>query len=301
MKLLKIVGLTIAVLGCIALVIVAAPVVRGQVVQRERPAFDLYLNGMLQGSRLGIGIRDVDAADVKREKLDAQTGAAVDEVAAGSAAEKAGIKAGDVVVSFDGERVRSARHLARLVDETPDGREVEATVVRNGERMSLKVTPASERSWLSLQGPGNVLRQYSFQAPERFDLNLRNFDTREFGGELRNRLRPFFFTDGRARLGIGVEDLTEQLGAYFGAGTGGVLVTEVDDGTPARTGGLRAGDVITRVNEQQVRNTDELRRRLADVTGDVRIGIVRDRKEQTLTVKLDELEAPRRRIVRRVV
>jgi serine protease Do len=291
----------VVVLGCIALVIVAAPVVRGQA-RAERPMLDMYVDGMLQGSRLGIDIRDVDAADVTREKLDGRVGAAVDEVQAGSAAEKAGIRAGDIVVTFDGERVRSARHLARLVDETPDGREVEATVVRNGERRTLKLTPQSAPGWLSRQfGIEPRHYSYSFRLPERFDLNIPNFDREEFRSELRNRLRPFALMDGRSRLGVGVQELTGQLGEYFGAASGGVLVTDVDEGTPAKTAGLRAGDVITRINDQQVRSGDELRRRLAEVTGEVRIGIVRDRKEQTITAKLDEIEAPRRRIVRRVV
>jgi S1-C subfamily serine protease len=300
MRLLKVAGLAVFVLGCIALVVITAPVVRGQSPEERRPFLDHYIS-MLQGSRLGVEIRDVDAADVTREKLDGMVGAVIAEVHAGSAAESAGMRAGDVVLTFDGEKVRGARHLARLVEETPAGRQVETTVVRNGERITLKMTPQSGTAWTTRQF-GVEPHRFAFRMPERFDLNIPYFDRDALRDELRLRLQPFGLLDGRSRLGIGVQELTDQLGEYFGATSGGVLVTDVDDGTPAKTAGLRAGDVITRVNEQPVRTSAELRRRLSEATGDVRIGIVRDRKEQTLTAKLEEqVEAPRRRIVRRRV
>ena len=293
MKLLKVVGLGVGVLGVIALVIVLAPVVRGQA-PRDRPVLDLYhFGGLTQRASLGVEMRDVDAADVTREKLAEPAGAAIDEVHAGSPAEKAGLKAGDIVVSFDGERVRSARHLARLIDETPDGRQVETAVVRNGERLTLQVAPEAA-GWGSLETLRGHLRDLRGRLPERFDVTIPEFNFRDF----RERgVRPMVILDGRARLGVGVQELSGQLGEYFGA-DGGVLVTEVDAGTPAARAGLRAGDVIAKINDQTVRNTAELRRQLAAVTGDVRVTIVRDRKEQTLTVALDEVEQRRPRIVR---
>ena len=297
MKLLKLTGLAVGLLGAIALVIVLAPAVRGEA-QRDRQGLDLSrldarLTTLIQGSTIGVEIRDVDAADVKREKLPEPTGAAIEEVRAGSPAEAAGFRAGDIVVTFDAERVRSARHLARLIEETPDGRQVDATVVRDGERMTLQVVPESPtlRTFDDLRGR---LQNFRFQMPERFDLVMPELELRDF----RERVRPMIVTNGRARLGVGVEDLTAQLADYFGT-SDGVLITEVDAGTPAAGAGLRAGDVITRINDQAVRNEAGLRRELARATGDVRVTIVRDRKEQTVTVAIDPVEAPRRRIVRR--
>ena len=91
-----------------------------------------------RGAQLGVSVRELDAEQAK-----SQSGAVVDEVRAGSAAEKAGIKKGDVITEFDGERVRGVRHLTRLVTETPDGRTVKAAVVREGKRVDLSVTPDS--------------------------------------------------------------------------------------------------------------------------------------------------------------
>ena len=95
----------------------------------DGPGFDFFGMG---GSRVGMVVRDVETADVTKEKLAGTAGAIVTEVVKESAAEKAGVKTGDVVTSFDGERVRSARQLERLVEETPAGRTVKVALQRAG-------------------------------------------------------------------------------------------------------------------------------------------------------------------------
>ena len=92
----------------------------------------------------------------------------------------------------------------------------------------------------------------------------------------------------RGRLGVGVDDLTAQLAAYFGAKEG-VLVTTVTEDTPASRAGLKAGDVIVMFNGETVRNRVELQRAVGRVQADaeVSIGIVRDRKPSDVKVKLE--------------
>ena len=102
------------------------------------------------GPRLGIRIRDVSKDDVAKFKLPSQSGVAVEEVTKESAAEKAGVKAGDVVVQFDGENVRSAAQLTRLVRESVAGRPVKMAVVREGKRVDLDVAPAEGEGALDL-------------------------------------------------------------------------------------------------------------------------------------------------------
>ena len=89
------------------------------------------------GSRIGLSIDDVGDSD------GADEGAVVRDVAQDSSAASAGFADGDVIVEFDGERVRSASQLTRLVRETPAGRMVGATVMRDGRRVELEVTPES--------------------------------------------------------------------------------------------------------------------------------------------------------------
>src|SRR5690606_27068571 len=89
-----------------------------------------------RGVQIGVRVRDLEP-----EQQKTGSGAVVERVEDGSPAEKAGLKAGDVITEFDGERVRSARHLARLVGETPEGREVSVTVRRDSGTVTLSVSP----------------------------------------------------------------------------------------------------------------------------------------------------------------
>ena len=100
------------------------------------------------GSHIGISIQDIEQAGLTEP--DAPTeGAVVEAVREGSPAGEAGVEPGDVVVEFDGERVRSARQLSRLVQETPAGRAVSATIVRDGARVDVDVVPEAGRGWLA--------------------------------------------------------------------------------------------------------------------------------------------------------
>jgi serine protease Do len=231
---------------------------------------------------IGVSVRDLEG-----EQAAGAAGARVDDVRAEGPAAKAGVRAGDVIVEFDGERVRSARHLSRLVSETPAGRTVRATVLREGKRHELQVTPeAGAMAW----GEG----------PMRFTIPGLHMDERSFrferpGGESGDRGFELFVESGRGRLGIGTQELTPQLADYFGT-SGGVLVTRVDDGSPAAKAGLRAGDVITSVNDRPVGSPMELRRELARAADgdDVSIGYTRDRKSATTKAELEKRERPRR-------
>ena len=95
------------------------------------------------GARLGVVLEDVGADDVARLKLPEERGAVVKEVVKGSAAEKAGLKEEDVILSYQGERVGSAAQLRRLVRETPGGRRVAIEASRAGAAQRLTATLAS--------------------------------------------------------------------------------------------------------------------------------------------------------------
>jgi serine protease Do len=280
-NLLKVAGVAIGVVMTMLFVVGLGRVVNGQATWNLR-------GQILGGNGLGVTVRDVDAADVKREKLPAESGAVIDDVRSDSPAAKAGLKAGDVIVSFDGEKVRSAQHFTRLLNETPDGREVEATVIRDGGKVNVKVAPVAHNAFNWARGNRlGELRTMTFPtitAPEMGNLRLEPFRTRTFSAL-------------RGRLGATTQDLTEQLGVYFGAPEG-ALVTSVDENSVARTAGLKAGDVITKINGNLIRSASDLQRRLTDVSGETTITIIRDHKEQTLTVKLEEDDLLRARVRR---
>jgi serine protease Do len=228
------------------------------------------------GPHLGITTRDLGASEAEREK---EGGAVVEEVRPGSPAERAGLKKGDVIVQFDGERVRSARHLSRLVEETSPGRTVKSTVVREGRRMDLTVVPSLDRRPQVSVNTDRIRRDAEILAsrvPREFD-----FDFDGLGS-------------GR-RLGVSVIELTPQLAAYFGVQTG-VLVESVDDESAAARAGIRTGDVIASVNGEGVKSRRDLVRALRQANDDdVTIGLVREKKDVSLRAKLE----PRARALHR--
>src|SRR5262249_14052792 len=229
MKSLKITALAVALLGLAALVPSGSERVSAQGRGRELT--------ILSGRGGELGVRIVDAAS---------GGVEIDDVQPDSAAEKAGLKRGDVIVEFDGERVRSGRQFARLVQETPAGRTVKATIMRDGKRQDVQVTPTEGSS------SGSALFL------DKFGPGIEAYRGRAFGPDL-DHLRdlPFLFDNFNrfdfptmmpsGRLGVDVEPLTTQLGQYFGA-KDGVLVRAVTDGSAASKAGIKAGDVITSVN-----------------------------------------------------
>jgi serine protease Do len=215
------------------------------------------------GSQIGISIRDLEADEAGKLKLPSEAGAVVQSVQQGSPAETAGIREGDVVVEFDGERVRSAQQLIRLVRETPPGRQVSAAVIRDGKRTQLKMMPEESRSEL----------------PFNADRFRDSFDR--------------FWPLGRGALGVVTQEMTPELAAYFGA-KDGVLVTSVQKDSAAEKAGIRVGDVITEFAGVSVGHPRDLVRAVVSRQGEVALKVVRDKKEVTLKVTLDERSSNRR-------
>jgi serine protease Do len=299
MKLVKTVGAVLVIVGLVAVGALYAPRAFGQGatvvrVPSEGPAIaQVFVSG---GGHIGVSIRDVDKADVEREKLSGAWGAVIEEVRSGSPAEKAGLKAGDVVIEYDGDRVRSARQLTRLVSETPEGRTVKTAVMRAGKRMDVDITPESgsafqfsDRLGRDFESLGRDLRLKVQPEIERLrDLYVEPPIAFEFSGRI---------TAGR--LGVSAQDLTPQLADYFGVKEG-VLVSAVTADSVAGKAGLKAGDVITAIDGTTVGKVADVRRRVErlDDGEDFTIAVTRDRNALTLNGKMaDPQTRARRRIV----
>ena len=255
-----------------------------------------------QGSRIGVTVREVEPDDMKTSGLNAQNGVVIDDVTEDGPAAKAGMKEGDVVVEFDGERVRGTRQFTRVVQETPAGRKVQAVVVRNGQKSTLTIEPQRGdsfrylgdldrledlgRTWRSVPRPPTPPVPPAAPAPPA----PRLFDFYDFGG----------WTGGR--LGITIADLSPQLAEYFGT-KDGVLVSSVTDDSSAAKAGLKAGDVVTAFNGESVESPSELRRLIARLEdgASFTVDVMRDKKPLTLKGTLEAQRDRRRWTVRTVL
>ena len=265
--------------------VVDAQTARVQVEPRERGDRNVWvLDG--RGSQLGVMVSDVDAKT---------TGVKIDEVNADGPAAKAGIKAGDIVVDYDGERVRSARQFTRLVQETPEGRSVPIGLMRDGKKQTVNATPESGRmTWNGNFGPemdralreaGRAFRDYQFNIPEMREFR---FDNRDYPRGYSYRLPDAMpFMRARPQLGVQVQSLTRDLEAYFGVKNGGALVSSVTPDSAASKAGIKAGDVIISVNGRSVVDADDLINKIEDVNGEATIVVVRDKKEVTLKATIE--------------
>ena len=230
-------------------------------------------------SSVGLRLSDVSTEHMKTLKLSKQEGAVVESVRANSPAASAGFLEKDVIVQFDGERVRSASHLTRLVGETPAGREVIATVIRDGRRVDLRVTPEAGDGWFDPRFGGMI----DLDADQwREQMEQAGRAARELGRNLPEMIAP-----NRGRLGVTVQEVSGDLAAYFGV-KAGVLVSRVAPDSAAAKAGLRAGDVITAVNGTAVATPRELVAAFpaGDAAHDVTLTVFRDRKAMTVKATL---------------
>jgi serine protease Do len=268
----------ILVIGGLAVSGAVTPVAFGQPRPQPKPRIDGSLRSGWNAA-IGVSVRDLTPAEAGRQKVDG--GVLIESVRSGSPAERAGIRTADVVVEFDGEHVRSARQFSRLVQETAEGRDVKTTIVRDGRKTDVSITPAAgsaSDAFIDRDELRERLRDFAVRIPFDFDLDV---DVPTFG------MRP--------RLGVTTEELAPQLASYFGVKSG-VLVSAVTDDSPASRAGVKAGDVITSVNGRNIQSRTDLNRSLRDVQADqeVSLGIVRDRKETVLRAKPEPPSRPGR-------
>jgi S1-C subfamily serine protease len=264
-----------------------------------------------RGGQLGVIVEDLDAEGLKAA-AGATSGVRITDVDQDSPASKAGLREGDVVIDVDGDRVRSARQFSRLIQETAEGRSVKLGIVRTGQRQTLDVMPEARAFGFGIDSDRigrDIARSLRELEPRMRELEPRLRELEPRMRELAPRLREFRF-DGpfnfdfdmrgmaspRGRLGVQLGELTPQLAEYFGVKDGGVLVSSINSDSPAAKAGLKAGDVITSIDGDRVRNSDELIDELRGTeASEVTIGIVRDKKESTVKVTLEDTVRPLRR------
>lgn len=233
-------------------------------------------------SWLGVSIADVTADRLSALKLKEEKGAEVTMVDQDAPAGKAGLQEHDVILSVNGAAVESAAQLRRMIRETPPGRVITLGLSRNGQPLSVKVQLASREKEFSRYGLPNS-KSFEVHVPEVHvpEIHIPEIDIPSI---------TMVMATASVRSGLTVENITPQLGEFFGVKNGnGVLVRNVEKGSRAEKSGFRAGDVIVKVNGQFVHDTSDFTRAVHSRNGNsIGVMVMRDRREQNLNLILPE-------------
>jgi Do/DeqQ family serine protease len=187
-------------------------------------------HGKVVRGQLGIVVQPVTKDIAASLKLNTVQGVIVSQVQSGGAAERAGLKRGDVILALNGDVVSDSNSFRNDIAGTPPGRTVTLRIWREGSEQELRPTLGE---FIPEEPPARPAEEGS---PER--------TTSESG-----------------RLGIAVQPLTPVLARQLGLGTDvqGLVVVDVDPVGPAAEAGIQQGDVIEQVNQQPIGSVGDLR------------------------------------------
>ena len=239
------------------------------------PNVFMYAGGR---SYLGIDVRDVSSDRISALKLKEERGVEIVMVDQDAPAGKAGLKDHDVILDFNGTRVEGEEQLRRLIRETPPGRTVTLGISRDGNSMQIHVQVGDRgkveaNSFARINPRDHML---AITPPAMPDLP---------------EMPQVWIGTYPPSLGMQIDNVGQQLGEFFGVKNGeGVLVKSVEKGSAAEKAGIKAGDVIVRADNEKISDRTDLRRILRShrEAAKITLGIVRDKREQNITVDVPE-------------
>ena len=226
------------------------------------------------GSYLGVDTRDVTPDQLSALHLKEERGVEVTMVDQDAPAGKAGLKEHDVILSVNGTNVESVEQLRRIIHEIPAGRMVSLAISRNGQPATLKAQLADRKKTFGMPED----KDFKFAMP-----NIPSMPDMDLPVSI-------VVVHSSTRSGLMIENLTAQLGDFFGAKNGqGVLVRSVEKGSRADKAGFRAGDVITQVNGQGINDSGDFTHALRSRKDNrASITLLRDKREKVITLTLPE-------------
>ena len=188
--------------------------------------------GEVRRGQLGIHIQDVTPSIAEALNLDAPIGALVSQVVPGSAAEEAGIQAGDVIVAIDARPVEDSTALRNMIGLMRLGTDMEITYIRDGEMRKMRAKTG--RSSSQILAESEAVNKFKGAEFRDLDPSHPRYETVE-----------------------------------------GVLVAEVEEGSPGERNGLQPGDIVTAVNRTKVRSVAEFSEVAASTGGAIALNILR--------------------------
>lgn len=243
---------------------------------------------------LGIDIRDVTPDQVKPLKLTEAKGAEIIDVDHDGPACKAGLELHDVILQMNGQKIENQEQLRELLRAIPAGRTVTLVISRNGQQQTISTQMANREevereAWqqryrvpapASIGGAvvGNGFLKSSPPAPSAATAEPKGH--RDFLG--------MSMILGSSFTGAKLEVMGPQLAEYFGVQGAGLLVRSVDSNSPADAAGMKAGDVVVRINQIPVASGNDWTRTVRENRGKpLPVVVLRDKHERTLTLTPD--------------
>jgi len=213
----------------------------------------LITKGKVVRGWLGVVIQDVTPEIAKGFGLKESVGALIGDVLKDGPAEKAGIQRGDVITTFDGAVIDGVTTLRNIVAATEVGKKVKVVVIRNGKEKTLEVTTGEQDAGLQAKGEGTA---------ETFE-----------------------------KFGLSTQELTPEMAKQLGyEGLEGVVVSDVEQGSPAGEAGLRRGDLIQEVNRQPIKSLADYNKAMANVSEKDGFLLLVRRGENTTYVVVNPVE-----------
>jgi serine protease Do len=213
----------------------------------------LIKNGSISRGYLAVVPQDITEDLAKALNLNETSGALIGDVTKDGPADKAGMKRGDIIKSFNGIEVDNSAQLRNIVSDTEPGTEVPLIVQRKNEKIELNVTLGTR--------PNNASAQQ------------RNSTDELASSE---------------KLGLTVQNLTPEVAKHFGFdGKNGVVITEIEVGSPAESAGLKSGDIIREVNQTAVNSTEDFENIISNITKGDTVALLVARGKFTFYVAIE--------------
>jgi len=242
---------------------------------------------------LGVDIRDVSDEDAVALKLKERCGAEVIHVDHDGPAGKLGLRRNDVILEMNGQEIKNQAQLRQMLRETPAGQLVKLVISRDGQQQTMSTQLANReeverRAWeqhLVVPDPGPDFQP----APHVGNGFLHASPSSNIGAKAHRDFLGATTVLSASFTGAQLEVMGPQLAEFFGVeGNAGLLVRSVETNSPAAEAGLRAGDVVIRVNEVAVTSGNEWSKAIHQNKGKpVALVVLRNKHEQTMTMTPD--------------
>jgi len=208
---------------------------------------------------LGVSIRSLEK-EIKKE-MGIYHGVVIEKVTKDSPADKAGFQEDDILLTFNGKKIRRPNDLVYMVYKLEPETEVDATILRNKEKKELHVVI------------GEMVQK------------LRSYTRHSNGPIIR------MFGSDHGYLGVVMEDMNADLATYFGVKEGeGALIVDVEEGSPAEDVGMKAGDVIQRIENEEIASSSDVCEIISQTDeGDkIKLEVLRHNRKQYFEVEIGE-------------